>query len=304
VSELYAVTGAFGFSGKYITRRLLAAGARVTNLTGHPDRPNPFGDRVTTVRADFNNRAPLVEAMSGARVLFNTYWIRFERGAKTFDRATENTRVLIDAAAEAGVERIVHLSVTNPSEDSPLPYFRGKAIVEQIIRDSGLSYAILRPAVLFGDEGILINNIAWMLRRFPVFAIFGAGRYQMQPIFVDDLAGLAVAEAARRENVVADALGPETYAFEELVRTLRDVVRSRARLVHVPAWVGLLASRPVGWMVRDVVLTADEVRGLMDNLLVGSGPAAGKTKLSEWLGANADTVGRRYLSEVKAHYRQ
>jgi NADH dehydrogenase len=303
VSELYAVTGAFGFSGKYIARRLLDAGHKIVSLASHPDRPNPFGDRVTVVRADFDNPASLAAAMSGARVLFNTYWIRFERGTSTFARAIENTRLLLEAARQAGVERVIHLSVTNPSEESPLPYFRGKAIVEQAVRESGLSYAILRPALIYGDEGLLINNIAWMLRRLPVFPIFGDGKYGVNPIFVDDLAALAVAEAPRRENVVADVLGPEDFAYEKMVRLIRRVVRSRARLIHIPAWMGLLASRPIGWMLRDVVLTPDEVRGLMDGLLVGSGPPTGKTMLGDWLEAHADTVGRRWLSELALHYR-
>ncbi len=303
MSELYAVTGAFGFSGKYIARRLLDAGHKIVSLASHPDRPNPFGDRVTVVRADFDNPASLAAAMSGARVLFNTYWIRFERGTSTFARAIENTRLLLEAARQAGVERVIHLSVTNPSEESPLPYFRGKAIVEQAVRESGLSYAILRPALIYGDEGLLINNIAWMLRRLPVFPIFGDGKYGVNPIFVDDLAALAVAEAPRRENVVADVLGPEDFAYEKMVRLIRRVVRSRARLIHIPAWMGLLASRPIGWMLRDVVLTPDEVRGLMDGLLVGSGPPTGKTMLGDWLEAHADTVGRRWLSELALHYR-
>ncbi len=199
------VTGASGFTGKYIARRLMAKGVRVINLTGHPDRETEFGEAVTSAAFNFDRPSRLVESMRGAGVLYNTYWIRFASRALTFERAIENTRTLINAAKEAGVRRIVHVSIANPSEDSPLPYYRGKAIVENAIVDSGLSFAILRPAVLFGDEGILINNIAYFLRHFPMFGIPGSGKYRMRPIYVDDLAGLAVSKGEESEDVVLDA---------------------------------------------------------------------------------------------------
>ncbi|MHB9146171.1 MAG: Rossmann-fold NAD(P)-binding domain-containing protein [Symbiobacteriia bacterium] len=140
---------------------------------------------------------------------------------------------MLEAAKEARVERIVHVSITNPSEDSPLPYFKGKAALERAIMDSGLSYAILRPAVIYGPEDILINNIAWLLRRFPVFAVPGTGANELQPIFVEDMAQLAVEAGQQTENVVLNAVGPKAYSFEELVRMVREAVGSRSRLLHV-----------------------------------------------------------------------
>ena len=181
--------------------------------------------------------------MAGARVLYNTYWIRFARGEMTFDHAVANSKALFAAAAPAGVERIVHVSITNPDTNSPLPYFRGKARVEQALRESGVSYALLRPTVLFGAGDILINNIAWLLRRSPFFGIFGDGKYGIQPVLVDDLATLAVAQGEQRENVVMDAVGPETYAYEDLVRLVRDHIGSRARPLHIPPSLGLAIGR-------------------------------------------------------------
>ncbi len=228
MGELHVVTGAFGFSGRHIAERLLARGVEVRTLTGHPGRANPFGGAVSAAPFRFDDPAAMAESMRGARVLYNTYWIRFERGAMTFERAVANTQALIEAARNAGVRRIVHVSITNPSADSPLPYFSGKARLERDVMESGMEYAILRPAVIFGEQGVLINNIAWLLRRFPLFGVPGSGEYGLQPIFVDDLAELAVEAGAGRGNSVVDAIGPETFTFNELARAIRSAVRSRS----------------------------------------------------------------------------
>src|ERR1700680_2251717 len=183
-SQFDVVTGAFSYTGKYVTRLLLNAGGRVRTLTSHPERANIFGGQVEIAPLDFTDHAGLVQSLRGASVLYNSYWVRFSHGRATFDEAVANSRTLINAAREAGVGRIVHLSIANPSLDSCLPYYSGKALVEKAIVDSGLSYAILRPTIIFGPEDILINNIAWFVRLFPVFAIPGSGRYQVPPIFV------------------------------------------------------------------------------------------------------------------------
>jgi NADH dehydrogenase len=214
-AELNVVTGAFGYTGGYITRRLLSMGKRVRTLTGHPDRHNPFGEQVSVAPFDFENPAALIESLRGATTLYNTYWVRFSHGQATFDRAVENTKTLIRAAEEAGVRRLVHISVTNASEESPLPYFRGKGLVEKAFIDSGSSYAIIRPTLVFGAEDILINNIAWLLRRFPVFAVPGSGDYRVQPVSAEDVAEIAVSAAHHDENTVVDAVGPDTYTFDD-----------------------------------------------------------------------------------------
>jgi NADH dehydrogenase len=300
---LDAVTGAFGYTGRYITRRLLLRGRRVRNLTGHPDRENEFGDRVTVYPLDFGRPHRLVDALRGVETLYNTYWVRFPYRGMTYEDAVRNTGALIKAAEEAGVRRIVHISITNARMDSPFPYFRGKGLVEEAVVRSGLSYAIIRPTVIFGAEDILINNIAWFLRRFPVFAVMGRGEYRVQPVFVDDVARLAVSAGQGEENVTLDAVGLETYTFDELVRLIRSSVRSRARLVHVPPRLALLLTRLVGLVLKDVVLTEDEVGGLMAGLLVSDGPPTGSTRLSEWLVCHGDILGVRYSSELERHYR-
>jgi len=302
-SELHVVTGALGYTGQYITRRLLALGQRVMTLTGHPDRPNPFGDQVRVAPFNFDDPAALIDSLRGAAVLYNTYWVRFNYSGMTFEQPIAHTRTLFRAAKEAGVRRVVHVSIANPSEASPLPYYKGKAVLERALIESGLSYAILRPTVIFGDEDILINNIAWLLRRFPVFAVLGAGDYKIQPIFVEDMADLAVTLGGKTENTIVDAVGPEVYTFDTLVRLIAKTIRSRARIVHVPPRLGLFLAQVIGLLVGDVVLTREEADGLLANLLVSRGPPSGRMHLSEWLAQHADAVGAKYASEVRRHYR-
>jgi len=302
-AELNVVTGAFGYTGSYIARRLLANGYRVRTLTSHPSRPNEFANRVEVAPLDFNDPRGLRQSLSGAAALFNTYWIRFSHGRATFERAIENSRRLIRAAADAGVRRIVQISIMNPSLDSPLPYFRGKALVEQAIRRSGLSHAILRPTVIFGTGDILINNIAWLLRRFPVFAVPCTGDYRLQPIFVEDLAEQALAAAQVEENLVQDAVGPETFTFQELVQAIAAAVRSRATILCVRPGIALATAHILGWFTRDVMLTRDEVDGLMSNLLVSSKPPVGRTPFTRWVRENAQHLGKHYASELARHYR-
>jgi uncharacterized protein YbjT (DUF2867 family) len=295
---LHAVTGAFGYSGKYIAARLLAQGQRVITLTNSPQRHNPFGDRVPAYPLAFDRPAALAESLRGVSVLYNTYWVRFNHRDFTFTGAIRNTETLFTAACEAGVERIVHVSITNPSPASPLLYFRGKAILEQALQESGLSYAILRPTVLFGREDILINNIAWALRRLPVFGLFGDGGYRLQPIYVDDLAQLAADQGQARENTIVNATGPETFTYRQLVETIADIIGVRRPVVPLPPIFGYAAGWLLGRLTGDVMITRDEIAGLMAGLLHTDSPPTGSTRLSDWAPKHASALGRRYASEL------
>ena len=297
------ITGAFSYTGRYATRLLLGQGCAVRTLTNHPGRENLFGEQVRVFPYNFDDPAALSESLRGASTLINTYWVRFPYGEMTFEKAVANTMTLITAAKEAGVKRIVHVSIANPSLDSPLGYYRGKAELEEAVKQSGLSYAILRPTVIFGTEDILINNIAWFLRRFPVFGVPGDGRYRVQPIYVEDMAAQLAEAAAREDSYTLDAVGPETFTFEELVRFIGKSIGRPARIVHLPRLLAFLATKGTGWFVGDVILTWEEYLGLMGGLLAVETPPPGKTRLTDWLRENASTVGVRYASEVARHFR-
>ena len=298
----HAVTGAFGFSGRHVAGRLLARGDEVLNLTNHPDRTSPFGSRVPVARLSFDDPAALASSLQGIDTLFNTYWIRFAMGGVTHADAVRNSRILFGAAREAGVRRIVHVSIANPDPASPLSYYRGKAQVEAALATSGVGFAILRPAVLVGDEPILANSIAWLLRRLPVFGIPGDGRYAVQPIHVDDLAALAVEAADRDDTLTWDAAGPEIFSFTELVAAIRDAIGSHTRLIHVPERAALVAAGAVGRVVHDTLLTGEELDGLRSNLLVSRETPRGTTLITDWLAETRTWLGLAYLPEVARHF--
>lgn len=295
---LHVVTGAFGYSGSYIASRLLASGVRVRTITNSLGRPSALQGRIEAYPFNFDRPERLVESLRGASVLYNTYWVRFNAAEFQHSIAVENSLSLFRAAKEAGVQRVVHVSITNPSEGSPLEYFHGKAVLEHALQESGLSYAVLRPTVLFGEQDILINNIAWFLRRFPVFGVFGDGRYRLQPIFVDDLASLAVAAGSSRDNVIVNAIGPETFTYRSLVETIGQAIGRARPIVSIPPALAYDVGWALGRLLGDVVITKPEIEGLMADLLYVDAPPAGTTPLSTWARTHSSTLGIRYSNEM------
>jgi uncharacterized protein YbjT (DUF2867 family) len=298
---LDVVTGAFSYSGRAIAAALLDAGRQVRTITGHPDRA-PEGSPISTRPLDFGDPTGLRSSLEGATTLYNTYWVRFAHNRIDHDLAVANSRLLFQAAREAGVPRVVHVSITHPSVASPWPYFRGKALVEQALAESGLSYAVLRPAILFGGDGVLINNIAWLLRHLPVFAVGGRGDYRIRGIHVDDLAHLAVAQGAERDNSTTDAVGPERPTFVDLVASIRSAVGSRARIIRVPGATMPIFSRALGLVLHDVLLTREEYQTMAQGMADTDGPATGPTALSAWLAEQGTALGRNYANELERHF--
>ena len=297
-NEKHAVTGAFGYSGKYIAKKLIDEGHRVITITNSLNRRNPFGDSIEVCPFNFDEPAKLEESLRGVSVLYNTYWVRFNHKTFTHAGAVRNTEVMFQAAKKAGVKRIVHISITKPSLESPLEYFSGKARLEKSLIESGISYTILRPTVLFGKEDILINNIAWGLRHLPMFGVFGDGEYKMQPIYVDDLAELAIRHGREDKNLIIDAIGPETFTYRELVKKISEIIGKHRPIISVSPFIGYIAGWIIGKIVNDVMITKEEIEGLMSNLLYVESPPTGSTKLTEWAKKHSDTLGLKYTSEL------
>ncbi len=298
------VTGAFSFTGRFIARRLLAEGRPIRTLTNHPQRPGAEEIPVEVAPLQFINRAALVESLRGADVLYNTYWIRFPHGATYFGDAVANTQTLMSAAAEAGVRRVVHISVSNPSTNSPLAYYAGKAHAEAVVRDSGLQWAIVRPTLIFGAGDILINNIAWLLRRMPAFVMPGSGAYGLQPVAGEDVAEIAFWAARQTDNLIVDAAGPDIISYAELVEGVAIAVARKPRYVHLPPALTVMAGKLVGLFVRDVILTREELAGLMDGLLVSEEEPRGKARIDDWLLRTSESLGLSYASELDRHFRR
>jgi len=298
------ITGASGFIGGAIADRLIER-AEIRSLTSHPAK-NRFGDRVRSFAYDFAQPARMADAFHGADVFVNSYYVRFNYGKWTFDRAVECSRHLIALARDAGVRKIVHVSVSNASEQSDLPYYRNKARIEQLVDRSGVPYTILRPAIVVGGGDILVNNIAYFLRRLPVFTIFGRGGYRVQPITLDAFADVGVeAIGGGHQNETLAVAGPRDWRFLEMVRAIRTAVRSRAAIVPAPAWLALPGLRIAGVFLRDVVLTPDEIKGLTREYLCADRPVRRGADFDAWLAlpAVAASLGRRYASELARHFR-
>ena len=298
-----AVTGSFGFTGRALTERLLGAGHDVVTLSRRSGTGDPLASRLTVRSLRPDRPDELAASLDGVDTLFNTYWLRFPRGGATFEGAVASSAALLAAARMAGVRRVVHVSVVNAAADAETPYVRAKAALEAVVRGSGLEWAIVRPTLTYGPDDILINNLAWALRRLPVYGIPGLGRYTVQPVHVDDVARVCVEAAAGPSGVAVDAAGPETMAYRELVDRVRAAIGSRSIVVPMPAFVVLVAAQALGLLVRDVVLTRDEIRELTSSLLTSHEPPRGKIRISDWLVTNASTLGRRWSSELARNYR-
>jgi len=297
------VTGAFSFTGRFIARRLRADGRRLRTLTNHPRRPGTEDIEADIAPLQFTDRRALVESLRGADVLYNTYWVRFRHAGLTFGDAVANTRILMSAAAEAGVRKVVHISVSNPSIDSKLDYYVGKARTEEIVKGSGLAWAVVRPTLIFGPGDILINNIAWLLRTMPLFMIPGHGQYRVQPVAGEDVAEIAAWAAAQTDNVVVDAAGPEIITYNDLVGSIAVAVGRPLRAVHLPPSLTIAAANAVSLIARDIMLTRQELEGLMEERLVSHEPPRGARRVDDWLVMSAKSIGRKYASELDRHWR-
>jgi uncharacterized protein YbjT (DUF2867 family) len=297
------VTGAFGYIGRSIAKALLEKGRTVRTITTHPEKPNPFGPAVEPFSYSFEAPQQLMRTLDGADTLYNTYWIRFPFAGQTYESALENTQILFRCARQAGVQRIVHIGVTRASVDSDLPYYRGKAIQESMLRDSGVPFSIVRPTLVLGAGDILVNNIAWLIRTSPLFPLFGGGQYRVQPVFVEDLAQIAIRQAAGPAGTTVDAIGPETFTFRELVELIAEKIGKQPKLVNVPPALGIRCGQILGFFLRDVLLTRNELKGLMAEMLTSEQAPNGSAKISDWLERNRSTVGSSYASEVTRHFR-
>jgi uncharacterized protein YbjT (DUF2867 family) len=303
-AALHVVTGAFGYSGRHIAGELLRRGLRVRTLTNSVHRENPFGDAVEVHPIDFADRESLVESLRGAAALHNTYWVRYDyRGGSRgfgYDLAVRNSRILFECARRAAVERVVHLSVANATEDSHWGYFRGKALLEKDLQDSGLSYAIVRPTVIFGgSENVLINNIAWLLRHLPLFGLFGRGDYRLTPVHADDLARICADAAAGAINETLNAVGPETFTYREMIHMMALAMGLRRLILPLPDSVALVAGRALGLFLKDVVVTRHEISGLREELMYTGTDPLGTTSFGDWLKSEAETLGRTYTNDLQ-----
>ncbi len=300
--DVHVVTGAFGYSGRWIAKELLARGFIVRTLTNAIGRDDPFNGKIDVRPIDFSNHDALVSSLSDADVLYNTYWVRYKdrKGGYAHDLAVSNTKKLLSAAVDAGVRRIVHFSVAHPDKAPDWTYFTGKMEVERLVKESSLSYAILRPTVFFGGKrDVLINNMAWLIRRFPIFGVFGFGSYPIQPVHISDVSRIAVEQGILKENSVLDVAGPETFTYSQYVKLISRSMGLRRAILPVPPIIAWIVGQGVGIFVRDRVITRAEIRGLMNGLMATEAEPLGLVKFSEWVEENGSELGLKYQNDMK-----
>lgn len=304
------ITGAFSFSGRYIAEELLKLGEHVETLTGHPNPKNPHYDQIIVKPYNFDDFDALIESFRGIDTFYNSYWIRFPYKGMNWKKAIENCNKLFKACKIAGVKKIVHISVTNCTVDSPYSYFRGKALVEELLKKCGVPYTILRVAWFYEDGDILVNDVAWLLRHLPVFGLFEYGTYKLQPISAKSLAKLAVesryqGEKTINQNKIINAIGPETYTWKEFVLAINKTMGSKTLIVPFPGFTGIvpiIASTILGMALHDRLLTLEEIKSLEDNLCLTTDQPVGKRSFKKWLRRNSKLIGLEWHNEVKRHY--
>jgi NADH dehydrogenase len=293
------LTGAFSYIGSAVARELTDRGYELHTLTNR-QRP-PGAEAITTAPLRFE-ADHLARELDGADVLVSTYWVRLPHAGKSFDTAVADLRMLIDAAARAGVGRFVHVSVSNASLDSKLGYYHGKARVDEMVRASGLSHAIVRPTLVVGPADVLTSNIVWFLRRFPVFPVPGGGPYRLSPITLDDTGRVIADAAVSAEDLDVDAAGPEVFTFRQYLELLARACGLRRWIFGAPSWLSLAAIRVVELFVRDVILTREELLGLEQELLLTRAPPLGTESVERWLFENASSLGRHYVNDIRRHF--
>ena len=233
------VTGGTGFVGNHVLSALVEKGHQVTALV-RPGSEHKLKrpDEVETVLGDVTEIAELTQGMKGYEAVIHLVGIirAFPSKGITFERLhTETTENVVAAAKETGVSRLLHMSALGAREDGPTPYLRTKFAAEELVRQSGLSYTIFRPSLIFGRGGEAIKMFADMVTRI-VVPIIGDGKYRFQPVSVTNLAqGFEKAlelEAAQGQTL--DVGGPDDVTFDEIMDTLAQVMGKRIVKIHLP----------------------------------------------------------------------
>src|SRR5690242_17520998 len=188
--RIVTVFGGTGFLGRHVVRRLRANGFTVRVACRHVRETEPGTDRkIQTIRADIRNPLSVEAALVNAWGVVNAVSLYIEQGPDTFHAIhVKAARTIAQEAREAGIQRLVHISGIGADTASPSLYVRKRAEGEQAVRESFPGAVIVRPAVLFGDDGGFVTTVLDLMHRLPAYPMFGRGQTRMQPVAVDDVA--------------------------------------------------------------------------------------------------------------------
>jgi uncharacterized protein YbjT (DUF2867 family) len=277
--RVVTVFGGTGFLGRRVVRHLFGHGFRVRVASRHPERaPSLLGPDVAdleAVGADVHDEASVASALAGAFGAVNAVSLYVERGGRDTFRAVhvEAAARVARLAREAGLERLVHVSGIGADSQSASGYIRARGEGEAVVREAFPGATLVRPSVMFGPDDHFLTTLVRLLRILPVYPVFGRGQTRLQPVHVENIAeaiARIVAGATGAGHPCYELGGPRTYTYAELLRSVADRMRKRARLLPLPfaLWEALaflaefapgapLTRNQVALMRRDNVASRD-----------------------------------------------
>ena len=233
------VTGASGFVGGHVVRALAGAGQGVRALVRDVRGAATLeGVDCELVRGDVTDAESLRAAVEGCTAVVHLVAILVGKPAD-FERVmTQGTMSLLEAANDAGVARFVQMSALGTSEQTKdtVPYFRAKWAIEEAVRASGLSHAILRPSFVFAGDGGALAQFARIARLAPVTPVIGTGTQRLQPIWADDLARAVTFAVKGDNNILVELGGPDVVDWNEFWSRLKAALGTRRPALHLPFW--------------------------------------------------------------------
>jgi NADH dehydrogenase len=243
--RLVTILGGTGFLGRRIVRHLQEHGFAVRIATRHPERGRLlFGSdepRITSVQCDIHDERSTAAALAGAYAAVNAVSLYVERGSENFHSVhVDAARRVAREARAGGLARLVHLSGIGADPNSSSLYIRKRGEGELAVRDVFAEATLVRPAVMFAPDDAFLTTVIGLLRRLPIYPMFGRGRTRLQPVHAEDVAE-AIARmllSAQLRGLTFELGGPRIYSYEEFLRIVAREASLKTILVPVPfaAW--------------------------------------------------------------------
>ncbi|MBR1159498.1 complex I NDUFA9 subunit family protein [Bradyrhizobium elkanii] len=259
------VFGGTGFLGRRIVQHLRDHEFSVRIASRHPDRGcsqfGPHDSQLLFVEADIHDERSVANALAGAYAAVNAVSLYVEHGRETLHSVhVESAQRVAAQAHRAGVKRLVHLSGIGADAASRSRYIRARGEGELVVRATFAGAHIIRPAVMFGPDDAFLTTILNLLRRLPIYPMFGRGSMKLQPAYVEDVAEATVRIIQRAETqpTIFECGGPRVYSYEELV----GIVAHQAGLAPILVPIPLAVWHALAWaseILPDPILTRNQV---------------------------------------------
>jgi len=273
VGEVVTVFGGTGFLGRRVVRHLRDKGFSVRVATRHPRSSSGGDPEVQPIAADVREQESIAAAVKGATGVVNAVSLYVERGTDTFNALhVAAAQRLAEEARKAGAERLIQISGIGADATSSSPYIRARGQGEQAVRAAFPNAEVIRPAVMFGPDDAFLNTLVQLLRRLPIYPMFGRGQTRLQPADVEDV-GEAVARLMQRtpaEAIMVECGGPRVYTYEELLRTIGSAANMKPVLAPVP----LAAWHALAW-IAEVLPGAPVTRNQVELMEIDTVASAG-----------------------------